>query len=110
MWNFDPIALDYYKETAELSEKIEFGGDDWAACSFEKEFGHSLTISRSTYMWLHFRFSPSVFLYLGSVVPGILILEIDRIDRHRADLDNNTDAADKSQEEIGLSNLQGVLC
>ena len=64
-----------------------------------------------TLMWMNidiFRFSPSVFLYLGSVVPGILILEIDRIDRYRGNLGNSTAAVDKAQEEIGLSNFQGV--
>ncbi len=49
-----------------------------------------------------------MLFYLGSTVPGIVILEMDRIDRYRDNLANNSDAIDKVQEDIGLSNLQGV--
>lgn len=61
-----------------------------------------------TFSSLGFRFCPSVFLYLGSVVPAIWLLELDKLDkrqRAREGLSTNATSAEGLRE---LDQLLGV--
>lgn len=48
-----------------------------------------------------FRFCPSVFLYLGSVVPAIWLLELDKLERRMRVRDSNINIS----ETLDLTNL-----
>lgn len=58
---------------------------------FKRKYSHC------SYKWMFFRFCPSVFIYLSSVVPAIWLLELDKIERRL-----------RFQEETGNLNLTAI--